>query len=200
MIRRSLLPWQAPSPHADVTDLLGDCHARIRYFTSLAMRLGDGERCPLNACESSERIRRYFTEAYPLHVADEDESVLPRLLARAPEAAPLVERMELEHRRLDAKIPELLALCETLENGEPNACCAAVAKLRSLGECVHTLLEAHMENEERMIFPLLRQHLTAEDVAAIREEFRARRADAPESGSSLAPASGVSEPASTRHS
>ena len=180
---RSLLQWQAPSPHADVVDLLGDCHARIRYFASLAVRLADGERCPVNAAEAAARIRRYFAEAYPLHVADENESVLPRLLARAPEAAALVERMELEHRRLDAKIPELLTVCETLEHGEPGACCAAVAKLRSLGECMHTLLEAHMTNEESLIFPLLREHLTPEDVVAIREEFRARReAFAPASG------------------
>ena len=108
-------------------------------------------------------------------VADEDESVLPRLRARYPEAGPLIERMETEHRRLDTKLPELIGVCETLEHGEASACCAAVAKLRSLGECMHTLLEAHMENEESLIFPLLRQHLTADDVNAIRDEFRMRR-------------------------
>lgn len=173
--RRSLTPFQAPNPHADVVELLGDCHARIRYFASLAVRLSDGEACPVNACEASARILRYFTESYPLHVADEDESVLPRLLARAPETAPLIERMELEHRRLDAKIPELLEVCVALERGEAKECCAALAKLRSLGEAMHTLLEAHMENEETLIFPLLREHLTPEDVDAIRAEFRARR-------------------------
>jgi hemerythrin-like domain-containing protein len=172
---RSLLPFHAPNPHADVVELLGDCHARIRYFASLAVRLSDGERCPVNAAEAAARIRRYFAEAYPLHVADENESVLPRLLARAPHVAALVERIESEHQRLDAKIPELLGVCDVLERGDTSACCAAVAKLRSLGECMQTLLEAHMTNEESQIFPLLREHLTAEDVGAIRDEFRARR-------------------------
>ena len=57
----------------------------------------------------------------------------------------------------------------------PVTCRAAVAKLRSLGECVHTLLDAHLGNEEHQLFPLLRDRLTQDDVAAIRAEFASRR-------------------------
>lgn len=185
MTRRSLLPWQAPSPHADVVELVGDCHARIRYFSSLAVRLGEGEKCPVNASEAAARIRRYFLEAYPLHLADEEESILPRLRSRAPEVSAVIERLKSEHERLDRKIPELIAICEALENGDSTACCAAVSKLRSLGECLHTLLEAHLDNEENLLFPLIRKYLTPEDVSAIREEFRARRDSVSSAGITL---------------
>jgi hemerythrin-like domain-containing protein len=171
---RSLLAWQPPHPHAHVADLLADCHARIRYFASLAVRICD-ECCPVDAREAAARIRRYFVEAYPLHVADEHESILPRLRARAPESEPMLQKLESEHRCLESKLPELLALCDALEHGDEAACKSAVAKLRSLGECMHTLLDAHLDNEEQNLFPLLREKLTEEDVAAIRGEFRARR-------------------------
>lgn len=174
-MKRSLLPWQTPSPHACVADLLADCHARIRYFASLAVCIADGESCPLDAREAAKRIRSYFTEAYPLHIADEHDSVLPRIRARAPDAEALLQKLEQEHRCLDSKLPELLAICDALINGDESACKCAVARLRNLGECVHTLLDAHLDNEERLLFPLLRERLTREDVEAIREEFRARR-------------------------
>lgn len=173
---RSLLPWDPPSNCACVSDLLADCHARIRYFADLAVRLAEGESCPVDAAEAAARIRRYFTEAYPLHLADEHDSVLPRLRARAPEVEPLLQRLELEHRCLDAKLPELLDVCDGLESGDATRCREAVQKLRMLGECMHTLLYAHLENEEQQLFPLLREKLTAEDVDAIRGEFRERRA------------------------
>lgn len=175
MMRRSLLPWQALSAHACIADMLADCHARIRYFASLAVRISEGESCPVDAREAAERIRRYFTEAYPLHLADEHDSVLPRLRARAPEAEAILQRLELEHRCLESKVPELLAVCDLLCSDDPTCCKQAVARLRNLGECVHTLLDAHLENEERQLFPLIREKLTSEDVAAIRDEFKARR-------------------------
>jgi hemerythrin-like domain-containing protein len=155
--------------------MLGDCHARIRYFASLALRLAEGEACPVDAREAAARIRRYFTEAYPLHVADEHDSILPRLRTRVPDCEPLLTRLENEHRCLDTKLPELLAVCEKLESGAEEECAAAVAKLRSLGECVQTLLDAHLTNEESHLFPLIRERLTPEDRDAIRDEFRARR-------------------------
>ena len=69
----------------DPVDLLLACHMRIRHFGQLASALpGAQEAGAADVIDAAQRLHRYFTVALPLHVADEDESVRPRLDAHAP--------------------------------------------------------------------------------------------------------------------
>jgi hypothetical protein len=125
----------------DAVDLLLACHARIRHFLALALRAGDD-------AEAIAAVRRYFTEALPLHIADEDELLAPRVH---------VGDMSDEHRAHAALVARLAA-------GEM----AAAVELAPL-------LLAHLDAEERDVFPLVRA-LPASERAEILAGMRARRA------------------------
>src|SRR5205085_2176160 len=75
----------APRPResTDAVDLLIACHARIRHFTDLAIRLGrEGHAAPADQIRAAaSALQRYFGIALPLHEADEERSVEPRLRA-----------------------------------------------------------------------------------------------------------------------
>jgi hypothetical protein len=53
----------------DVVDMLAACHERIRTFSTMACAIASGG----DVREAAAAVRRYFAEAYPLHVADEEE-------------------------------------------------------------------------------------------------------------------------------
>src|SRR5690606_33889983 len=81
--RQSMLTSLSTRPKTaaqDLVDLLDECHQRIRRFLALA-----GEAAAHRGAPSSETaqacadVERYFKEALPLHVADEEESITPRL-------------------------------------------------------------------------------------------------------------------------
>ena len=63
----------------DLVSLLLECHHRIRGFSALGVELGTRADLPAaDVVQGCERVERYFGEALPLHVADEEESLLPR--------------------------------------------------------------------------------------------------------------------------
>src|SRR6185503_9035331 len=99
--RLMLTTLGGPRPKRSGDELTGsllDCHERIRRFTALALELG--RVAPPGAPEALEQIReaaagvpRYFTVALPLHSADEEQSVEPRLVALDPALGETFARM-----------------------------------------------------------------------------------------------------------
>src|SRR6516164_5551174 len=70
--------------NSDIVDLLSECHDRIRAFTGLAGRLASSGSVSDNEIrDAAGQLVRYFSESLPLHVADEEESILPRLRGRS---------------------------------------------------------------------------------------------------------------------
>jgi hypothetical protein len=86
-----------------------DCHARVRKFCALARRLGEGASGE-EARDAAAQLDRYFRIALPLHVADEEQSLAPRLV-RLGDAAlgDAIESMTRDHLCLDENLAELLA-------------------------------------------------------------------------------------------
>ena len=157
-----------------LTGRLLDCHARIRETLELAQKLAAPPRASdEQIAEAAERVRRYFTRALPMHVRDEEESILPRL-ARKDEAGAL-ERMRAEHREHDALVAALVKVSRELREAP-----ARWEELRGpLGTATSALREEmlrHLEEEEKEIFPLLAS-LGADESARILEEMETRRAE-----------------------
>src|SRR4051812_30710357 len=71
-----------------------DCHSRIRRFSTLAIRLAEADAPPNEIAETAAAVHRYFTVALPLHAADEDLSIAPRLAVVAPELRELLHCLE----------------------------------------------------------------------------------------------------------
>lgn len=158
---------------AGVAGLLAECHERIRSFSHLATRLGQRDDLALERVrEDSLRCARYFTEALPLHVADEEESLLPRLRGLSPELDAALSAMHREHLEHESGLAALVAALGALGLRPGDA--AAKRALREIATEVEGALELHLQAEERHIFPLV-SRLTAADQDAIMAELRARR-------------------------
>jgi hypothetical protein len=153
------------------------CHERIRQFSATARRLGDPSISPADASEACRTVRRYFTVALPLHVEDEDRSLLPRLLAVRPpgDVKRALASMRAEHESIDHALREAVALWDrALANG--GEWITERSRIGRIGARLEELFDAHLLLEETFIFPALDTLLAPEDKEAIVREIRARRA------------------------
>jgi hemerythrin-like domain-containing protein len=165
---------QGSKRSGDLVDLLLECHGRIRSFLALAHAAGSREGVPAaEVAEACARVERYFTEALPLHVADEDESILPRLRGADPEVDRALETMHAQHLEHEPLLAALLGAAAALREGP-----ADPARRAALAEIATTLeheLGLHLTLEETVILPAIRRLLSAAAQAEIVEELRARR-------------------------
>lgn len=158
----------------ELVELLTECHERIRRFLDLAHRLTTTPGLePEDIAGAAGQVHRYFTTAFPLHMADEDDLLRPRLRGRETALDAALDRMEADHEEHADLVERLVALCDELMR-DPRR---LAARSRELGETVERLtlvLEAHLSLEELVIFPRL-EALSSVERAAIRREMRARR-------------------------
>jgi iron-sulfur cluster repair protein YtfE (RIC family) len=116
-------------------------------------------------------VAGFCARAVLRHEEDEESSLFPRLRER-PELAPLLDKLAREHRehealhaRLDDAISALAA--------EPNA--EAMKELADVADALVRAYRAHIEEEERVLFPAARAALDAASIAAISGEMEGRR-------------------------
>jgi hypothetical protein len=164
------------SDQPDLLRNLLDCHERIRRFTELAVRLGQPAPTQLagQVGEACAQVKRYFTVALPLHAADEELSIAPRLLPAAPELADELASMSAEHAPIHQVIADLVPLWDTLV-ATPERHADLSARLRAPALWLSQLFETHLRPEEELIFPTMIQRLTPDAVAEILGEMKGRR-------------------------
>jgi len=83
------------------------------------------------------------------HHTAEDTTVWPLLRSRAPEAASVLDRLEAQHEDMD---PLFVAVADTTR---------PVTDRADDLQALHELLNAHLDEEERVAIPLIRKHITA---------------------------------------
>jgi hypothetical protein len=141
----------------DVVDLLLACHDRIRAFTALAVKLAvTVDLAAAEVREGAGAVRRYFAEALPLHVADEEDDLVLLLAGRAAEVDAALARMTREHAEHEADLARLVEVCAALED-DP----------RRLGA---------LRDELAPLAARLAAALADADRAGLRDRMRARRA------------------------
>jgi hemerythrin-like domain-containing protein len=159
----------------EVVDLLLDCHGRIRQFTTLARRLATARAAPpAEIARTAASIRRYFVEALPLHVEDEELDLEPRLAGQDPRLDRALATMRAEHGDHGPALARLVAMCEALER-DPGHLLLVGPDLAAVSAGLEARLAAHLDLEERAIFPAVRR-LPAPVQREILEAMRARRA------------------------
>src|SRR5688572_12280939 len=100
----------------DIVDMMLECHDRIRSFAALACRLANASEPSQDEIrDAAARVSRYFTEALPLHVADEEQSIVPRLTGKNPEVDSVLQKMHGEHLDHEAKLTTLVETCNRLK-------------------------------------------------------------------------------------
>lgn len=141
----------------DLVDQLVECHTRIRRFLGFARRLSTvPEADPGEAARVAGQIRRYFAVAFPLHVADENDLLLPRLHHLDAELDRALATMQHDHATHHERIERLVATCNAIER-DPRQLAALAAELGALARDLTDVIEPHLELEERVIFPALRR-------------------------------------------
>jgi iron-sulfur cluster repair protein YtfE (RIC family) len=159
----------------DIVDLLLDCHERIRSMTALARRLAEAEGLPeAEIVEAADRVRRYFGIALALHARDEDESLVPRLRGKDSQLDAALAEMSREHGEHDEPVARLLAACDVIAE-EPGRLAEVAPALGTAARELERHFVVHLEREEKVIFPAIREHLPPTDLARMVEELRARR-------------------------
>ena len=183
----------AAQPHKEETvqDALLGCHMRIRHFTEMACKLAHAHGADdAQIMRAAADVHRYFTVALPLHEADENISLHPRMhRALSGDAeptgvgeidllrklgGPAADAMVEQHLSIDELVERLVPLCTILRT-QP-------AKLEELSQELHEvtaalseIFKAHLELEEKTVFPAMERFLSPDDLSDIRREMRERR-------------------------
>ncbi len=162
-----------------LVELLMACHERIRRFSALAIALAESttaSRAPAEIADGADAVRRYFEVALPLHAADEDLAITPRLARHAPALVPVLAWMHADHVAHRPLLDAVIELCAALAR-TPAEQPAIAPRLAPAAAALAAALIAHVDEEERTILPAIAS-LPAAEQAAIVVELRARRATA----------------------
>lgn len=158
----------------DLADMLLECHVRIRSFAAMAVSVAERSDTPsIEVSSACIRVERYFSEALPLHVRDEEESIAPRLRGRSSAVDAALDSMHEQHELHVDLLARVLAASAVLRSSprDPRARAALLLVARPL----RAVLEPHLLAEEEIVFPAVRALLSTADQAAILGELRARR-------------------------
>lgn len=143
------------------------CHRRLEEACdALAVAVHDRD------VETIGGVTAFLGRQIRRHEDDEEGSLFPRLQGVVePEVASALERLAVEHReheRLQSDLEGALAARDT----EPETMWSHLA---TIADAVTRAYRAHVELEERVVFPAARSVLSPSAVEAIAEEMEARR-------------------------
>jgi hypothetical protein len=167
-----LLPGSDVASFDDPLAMLVACHDRMRKQLATLARLE--RHLPEHGCDNDSRtaaraILRYFDSAAVHHHEDEEDSVMPRILARVPEARTVAARLAREHEDLEGQWRRLRPLLSGIAAGQ-----RAVLPPRMVLE-VADAYDAHLKSEEAELIPLAADVLTPDELRAIGREMATRR-------------------------
>lgn len=160
--------------------LMSDCHRRVEKFLDQLIIVADkvrGGELPAEASHALETALRYFQQAAPLHTADEEASLFPRLRALGviPEdVLQAMARLERDHDVADAAHAAIdEAGLRWLQNGTlpREEAEHLLARLREL----RAFYASHIALEDDYLFPLAARFLSSDEVETLGREMAARR-------------------------
>ncbi len=159
-------------------DMLMGCHDRIRHFSAAARKLAHAQDAdPAQIQAAAESTYRYFAVGLPLHEADENESLHPRLKRSVPAgnlAGPAADAMVDQHNAIDELLERLLPLLQLLQRN-PAKQPEVAAEMCAITSRLDDLFREHLDLEEKIVFPSITATLTAEDQQSLVAEMQARR-------------------------
>ena len=162
----------------DVTELLLGCHQKIRHFSQVSVRLAHAHgTSQAEVQRAADGLLRYFTVALPLHEADENLSIHPRIRKVAPPpelAGPAADAMVDQHLAIDELVERLIPLW-TMVRSAPDKLPELSGEMCGLAKRLQELFDAHLKLEEETIFPALQKYLPQSELDAIVQEMQARR-------------------------
>lgn len=163
----------------DPIGLLSACHRRVERFLGVLRLVANEPPGPLagEAPEALAQALRYFHEAGPRHTADEEESLIPRLLAlghaRVGALQPRIAALHADHRAAEALHAEVAELGQAWLEGALDE--ASRGRLGAAVEALEAIYTPHIAFEDEELFPLAERLLSLEERLAIGREMAGRR-------------------------
>lgn len=162
----------------DPIGMLIDCHRRIERFLYVLCVVANRAR---NRALKDEEVAalqsalQYFRVGGLRHTADEEESLFPRLrFFSATDILAELRRLESDHCQagelhalVDASYSEWIAAGHLSPEDE--------RRLQSGTRQLKHLYDEHIQIEEKTVFPRATEMLDSQTIAAIGQEFHARR-------------------------
>ncbi|MFG6193427.1 hemerythrin domain-containing protein [Nonomuraea sp. JJY05] len=130
-------------------------HAFHRRATTLLSEAALRPAVPLAALAE---LREFLVRNLRHHHETEDHQLWPMIAAVAPEAAERFAVLSEEHDDLDIALDALGAVPIGEDGDRPG--------LRRAAEAVRDLVHRHLEHEEPLLFPALREHVSPDEWAA----------------------------------
>ena len=176
MLNQITSPRGQNEPAEDAVDLLIGCHQRIRHFTATAARLAHAQGASsAEIRQAAAAVHRYYAVSLPLHEADEEDTLRPRLDGVGDERIHYaLVAMHDQHQAIDELIERLAPLLLLVERN-PAALYEAGGEMCSITSTLEDVFAAHLQLEEEVIFPAIRSSLSGEARAAMLVEMQARR-------------------------
>jgi hemerythrin-like domain-containing protein len=166
-----------PQPKTeDAVDLLTGCHDRIRHFTGVAVKLAHAQSAaPDEIVRAAAAVHRYYSISLPLHEADEEETLRPRLDAAGDEMVRhALLAMHDQHMAIDDLLERLLPLLMMVQNN-PDTLHAAGPEMCSITNALEEMFQAHLKMEEEVIFPAIRERVSKDARQEMLHEMQERR-------------------------
>jgi iron-sulfur cluster repair protein YtfE (RIC family) len=160
----------------DAVDLLLGCHQRIRHFTSVAVKLAHAQGAAADeVAQAAAGVHRYYSVSLPLHEADEDQTLHPRLSGVADErVSHALLAMGDQHQAIDELIERLLPLLVMVKNN-PDTLPVVGGEMCAITRALDEMFRAHLQMEEEIIFPAIRSALPENAQAEMLREMQERR-------------------------
>jgi iron-sulfur cluster repair protein YtfE (RIC family) len=178
MLQKIKFPAAPKAESSMPSELLLACHQRIRHFSGVAVKLAHAHGVDeKEIVQAAAGLHRYFTVALPLHEADENLSLHPRLRRAVPPqelAGPAADAMLDQHQAIDELVERLVPLWLLLKSA-PEKLPETSAEMCALSSRLNDLFQAHLKLEEETIFPAMDKYLSASDQAEIVREMQERR-------------------------
>lgn len=159
--------------HTSLTVIEQEHQALAAMLRSLSMLLAHARRDQRLPNFDLVRAMLFYVDEFPerLHHTKESELLFPRLRERAPEIAPVLDRLDRDHERGERAIRDLEhALLAFEVMGEPRRAAFEDAVARYVDFYLQ-----HMAVEERDVLPAARRVLTDADWTELDAAFAANR-------------------------
>ena len=160
----------------DAVDLLIGCHLRIRHFTAAAVKLAHAQGATDDEIrQAAAAVYRYYSVSLPLHEADEEDTVRPRLNPVAGERVRhALLAMADQHQGIYDFVERLMPLLQLLERN-PGSLSQVGGEMCSLTSALDEIFRAHLQMEEEVIFPAIQALLPQTTRDDMFREMQARR-------------------------
>jgi hemerythrin-like domain-containing protein len=161
-------------------EMLSACHERVERMLRLIIRLQEhlqDKGLDDQVRQAARDIMRYFDLAAPLHHEDEERHVFPPLMCGADaEVKALVLRLIQDHRQMEIAWQGARAVLLALaEQGEQPAFAGLTVWQKVALNDFARLYRQHLDDEDRVVYPVARAQLAPEAVARMSEDMMARR-------------------------